>query len=129
MFTDRKPIFLIGGLNFASCSAKASASISEVGEMRKTQGLPEVVMRAADDVSTSSGTLYSISFGMIARVKVLDQAPISTGTLSLSTSFSTEATASRGLDLLSSRISWIGRPSTPPARFSTSVAIFAPLAT
>ena len=84
--------------------------------MRKTQGLPEVVMRAADDVSTSSGTLYSISFGMIARVKVLDQAPISTGTLSLSTSFSTEATASRGLDLLSSRMSWIGRPAGLPPR-------------
>ena len=97
--------------------------------MRKIQGLPDVVMRAADDVSTTIGTLYSMSFGMMARVKVLDQAPISTGTWSRSTSFSTLATASRGLDLLSSRMSSSGRPSTPPARFSTSVAILAPLAT
>ena len=86
-------------------------------------------MRSAEEVSTTIGTLYSISFGMIDNVKVELQAPISTGTLSRSTSFSAAATASRGFDLLSSSTSWMGEPSTPPCRFSTSTAILAPFAT
>jgi len=91
--------------------------------------LPEVVMRAAEDVSTIIGTLYSTSLGRMARVKVELHAPIITGTRSRSISFSAAATASRGFDLLSSSTSSIGRSSTPPARFSTSTAILAPLAT
>lgn len=55
-----------------------------------------------DEVSTSIGTLYSISLGMTARVSVELQAPIITGTLSFTISFSAVATASVGFDLLSS---------------------------
>ena len=62
---------------------KALASISEVGLMRKIQGLPDVVILPEDEVSTSIGTLYSSSFGMTASVRVELQAPIITGTLSL----------------------------------------------
>src|SRR5215475_9221427 len=94
---------------------KARASISEVGLMRKTYGLPDTVILPEEDVSTSIGTLYSMSLGITARVSVELQAPIITGTLSLAMSFSAVATASVGLDLLSSMTSWILRPSTPPA--------------
>ena len=44
--------------------------------------MPETVIFPDDDVSTSIGTLYSSSFGMMASVKVEPQAPIITGTLS-----------------------------------------------
>ena len=46
------PMVLISG-------AKALASISEVGLMRKMKGLPEVVILPDEDVSTTIGTLYS----------------------------------------------------------------------
>ena len=42
--------------------------MAEVGLMRKIQGLPEVVILPEDDVSTTMGTPYSISFGITARV-------------------------------------------------------------
>src|SRR3954463_761814 len=116
------PIFAISGWN-------ALASIAEVGLMRKIYGLPDVVILPEDDVSTTIGTLYSSSLGIAASVSVELQAPMSTGTLSLWMSFSTVLTASVGLDLLSSTISWIFLPSTPPAALISSSAIFAPCAT
>ena len=82
-----------------------------------------------DEVSTSIGTLYSISFGMTASVKSEPQAPIITGTLSRTMSFSATATASVGLLLLSSMTSSIFWPSTPPLALISSAAILAPLAT
>ena len=97
--------------------------------MRKIQGLPEVVIFPEDEVSTSIGTPYSMSFGMTASVRVELHAPIITGTLSLPISFSAVATASVGFDLLSSMTSWILRPSTPPLALIWSSAIFAPCAT
>ena len=97
--------------------------------MRKMNGLPDVVILPDEEVSTSIGTLYSTSFGMTASVSVELQAPIRTGTLSLAISFSTVATASVGLDLLSSMRSWIFLPSTPPAALISSSAILAPWAT
>ena len=92
-------------------------------------GLPEVVILPAEEVSTSIGTLYSISFGMIASVKPEPHAPIMTGTLSRTMSFSATAAASVGLLLLSSITSSSFLPSTPPLPLISSAAIFAPLAT
>ena len=66
---------------------------------------------------------------MTASVRVELHAPISTGTLSLPISFSAVATASVGLDLLSSMTSCIFRPSTPPAALIWSSAILAPCVT
>ena len=82
-----------------------------------------------EEVSTSIGTLYSSSFGMTASVRVELQAPSITCTLSRTISFSAVATASVGLDLLSSMTSWICLPSTPPALLICSSAILAPCAT
>src|SRR5207302_2783950 len=82
LLTDRKSAFLIGGLKVPSFSTKATASISEVGLMRNTHGLPDTVILPEDEVSTISGTPYSTSLGMTASVKVELQAPIITGTLS-----------------------------------------------
>jgi hypothetical protein len=127
LLVDRKSAFLMPS-DFTS-GVKARASISEVGLMRKIQGLPAVVILPDDEVSTSMGTSYSMSLGMMARVSVELHAPIITGTLSLAISFSAVATASVGLDLLSSMTSWILRPSTPPAALICSSAIFAPCAT
>jgi hypothetical protein len=76
--------------------------------------LPETVILPDEEVSTSIGTLYSSSLGMTASVSVELQAPIMTGTLSRTISFSAVATASVGFDLLSSTISSIFLPSTPP---------------
>jgi len=66
---------------------------------------------------------------MTASVRVELHAPIITGTLSFWVSFSAVATASVGFDLLSSTISWILRPSTPPAALMSSSASRAPCAT
>ena len=63
-----------------------------------------------EEVSTSIGTLYSMSFGITASVKVELHAPIITGTLSRTMSFSATATASVGLLLLSSITSSIFLP-------------------
>ena len=82
-----------------------------------------------EEVSTSIGTLYSSSLGMTASVSVELQAPIMTGTLSRTISFSAVATASVGFDLLSSTMSSIFLPSTPPALLISSSAILAPCAT
>ena len=46
----------------------AAASMAEVALMRKVQELPEVVIFPAEDISTTIGTPYSISFGMTASV-------------------------------------------------------------
>src|SRR5262245_48466642 len=123
----KKSAFLIAIV--LTSGVNAFASISEVGLMRNMYGLPEVVILPDDEVSTSIGTLYSSSFGMTASVSVELQAPIMTGTLSLTISFSAVATASVGLDLLSSMMSWIFLPSTPPALLISSSAILAPWAT
>ena len=109
--------------------ANAFASISEVGLMRKIQGLPDVVILPDDEVSTSIGTSYSWSLGITASVSVELQAPIITGTLSFWMSFSAVATASVGFDLLSSTTTWIFLPSTPPALLMSSSASLAPCAT
>ena len=82
--------------------ANAFASTATVGLMRKMYGLPDVVILPDEEVSTSIGTLYSSSFGMTASVSVELHAPIITGTLSRTISFSAAAAASVGLDLLSS---------------------------
>jgi hypothetical protein len=82
-----------------------------------------------DDVSTSIGTLYSISFGITASVAVDAEAPISTGTLSRTMSFSVTDAASVGLLLVSSTKSSSLLPSTPPAALISSPAILAPLTT
>src|SRR6266436_5664148 len=100
------PIVLTKGAN-------ALASISDVGLMRKIHGLPEVVILPEDEVSTSIGTSYSMSFGMTASVRVELHAPIITGTLSFWMSFSAVAPASVGFDLLSSMINSIFLPMTP----------------
>ena len=42
-----------------------------------------MVILPDEDVSTTIGTLYSISFGMTASVRLEPHAPIITGTLSL----------------------------------------------
>ena len=84
--------------------------------MRNTQGLPRLVTVAALEVSTTIGTPYSSSLGMAASVIELPQAPMITGTLSRTMSFSAAVAASLGSDLLSSMRSWTWRPSTPPAR-------------
>ncbi len=127
LLVDRKSAFLMPSV--FTIGANARASISEVGLMRKIHGLPEVVIFPEDEVSTSIGTPYSMSFGMTASVRVELHAPIITGTLSLPISFSAVATASVGFDLLSSMTSWILRPSTPPLALIWSSAIFAPWAT
>ena len=88
-----------------------------------------MVILPDEEVSTSIGTLYSISFGMIASVKPEPHAPIITGTLSRTMSFSATAAASVGLLLLSSMTSSIFLPSTPPLALISSAAILAPLAT
>jgi hypothetical protein len=67
--------------------------------------------------------------GITARVSVELQAPIITGTLSFWMSFSAVATASVGLDLLSSTITWIFLPSTPPTLLMSSSASLAPCTT
>ena len=82
-----------------------------------------------EEVSTTIGTLYSSSFGITASVNVELQAPMITGTLSLTISFSTVATASVGFDLLSSMMSSIFLPSTPPVALICSAATFAPCTT
>ena len=61
-----------------------------------------MVILPEDEVSTSIGTLYSISLGMTASVRLEPQAPIRTGTLSRTMSFSATDAASVGLLLLSS---------------------------
>ncbi len=81
------------------------------------------------DVSTIIGTLYSMSFGMTARVKVELHAPIMAGTLSLLSSFSATLAASVGLLLLSSMMSWIFLPRTPPFALISSAAIRVPAVT
>ena len=94
--------------------SRPSASISLGGLMRKIHGLPRLVMVAALEVSTTIGTPYSSSFGMAASVIELPQAPMITGTLSRTISFSAAVAASFGSDLLSSMSSSTLRPSTPP---------------
>ena len=66
---------------------------------------------------------------MTASVSVELHAPIITGTLSRTISFSAVDTASVGFDLLSSTTSWIFLPSTPPAALICSSAILAPCVT
>ena len=68
--------------------------------MRKMYGLPDVVILPDEDVSTSIGTLYSMSFGITASVKLEPQAPMITGTLSRVISFSATAAASVGFALV-----------------------------
>src|SRR6188472_2236361 len=82
-----------------------------------------------DDGSTTIGTLYSISLGITASVRLDPQAPMMTGTLSAVISFSATAAASVGLLLLSSITSSIFLPSTPPLALISSAAILAPLTT
>src|SRR5207247_775118 len=127
LFTTKKSTFLIPSLS--TVGANALASTEEGGEMRKMYGLPDVVIFPDEEVSTSIGTLYSMSFGITARVKLEPQAPIRTGTLSRTISFSATAAASVGLLLLSSTTSSSFLPSTPPLALISSAAILAPLAT
>src|SRR5215471_8589480 len=109
--------------------AKPSASTEEGGEIRNTNGLPDVVILSADEVSTSIGIWYSINFGITASVNPDPQAPISADTLSRTISFSATAADSVGLLLLSSTISSMRLPSAPPLVLTSSAAILAPLAT
>ena len=116
-------------LSLSTILANATASTADGGEIRKIYGFPDVVILPAEEVSTSIGTLYSISFGMIARVKPEPHAPMITGTLSRTISFSATAAASVGLLLLSSITSSNFFPRTPPLPLISSAAILAPLAT
>ena len=109
--------------------SKPSASISLVGLIRKTQGLPRFVIAAALEVSTTMGTPYSSSFGMAASVIELPHAPMRTGTPSRTISFSAALAASLGSDLSSSIRSRSGRPFTPPRALIQSRAISAPMRT
>src|SRR6185437_1302049 len=127
LLTARKSAFLIP--IFFTMLLKTAASISEGGAMRKMYGFPAVVIFDDEDVSTSIGTLYPISLGITAKVAVEAEAPISTATLSRALSFSVTVTASVGLLFVSSTISSIFLPSTPPFAFISSAAIFAPLTT
>ena len=84
--------------------------------MRKMYGLPEVVILPEDEVSTSIGTLYSMSFGITASVQRRAPGAHHHRHLVLARSASRRWRPPRsGLDLLSSTTSWIFRPSTPPA--------------
>ncbi len=79
------------------------------------------------EVSTTIGTPCWAASGIMARVMELPQAPMITGTLSRTMSFSAALRVSAGSDLLSSMTSSSGRPSTPPLALMRSAAIFAPL--
>ena len=68
--------------SFGTSFLNIAASTDDGGEMRKMYGLPWVVILPDEDVSTSIGTWYSMSFGMTASVRLEPQAPIMTGTLS-----------------------------------------------
>src|SRR5215467_14312742 len=127
LFTTRKSALWMP--SFLTIFANTAASTSDGGAMRKIYGLPAVVIFDDDDVSTSIGTLYSISFGITASVAVDAEAPMSTGTLSRTMSFSAIAAASVGLLLLSSMMSSSLLPSTPPLALISSAAILAPLTT
>ena len=126
LFTARKAAFLIGGLNSPSFVRKPSASILKVGEIRKIQGLPEVVIFGDEDVSTSIGRLFSSSKGMTERVKLDPQAPISTGTWSRRISRSAAVAESRGVLFPSPAMRVILRPSTPPSALILAAAMRAP---
>src|SRR5215217_7362139 len=89
LLTTRKSTFLMPSA--WTFGANASASTADGGEMRKMYGLPEVVILPDEEVSTSIGTLYSMSFGITASVKLEPQAPMITGTLSRVISFSATA--------------------------------------
>src|ERR1035437_2626307 len=127
LLTTRKSAFLIPILS--TILLNTAASTSDGGAMRKIYGLPAVVIFDDDDVSTSIGTLYSISFGIAASVAVEADAPINTGTLSRTMSFSVTEAASVGLLLVSSTMSSSFLPSTPPCALISSAAILAPLTT
>src|SRR6516225_12397212 len=98
LFTTRNAAFLMWKLS--TYFSNAVASMLLVGALLNIHGLPEVVILSEDEVSTTMGTWYSMSLGMTASVKVEPQAPISTGTLSRTMSFSATAEASVGLLLL-----------------------------
>src|SRR5690349_18594017 len=99
----RKSTFFI--CSFGMMLLNAAASIADGGEMRKMYVLPVVVIFPEDEVSTTIGTLYSISFGITASVRLDPHAPMMAGTLSRVMSFSATAAASVELLLLSSMIS------------------------
>src|SRR6266850_8068637 len=99
VFTARKSYCLMPSA--FSLDSRPLASISDGGLMRKTHGLPRLVMEAALEVSTTSGTPYSSTFGIAARVIELPQQQIMATTLSRTISFSAALAASFGSDLLS----------------------------
>src|SRR5262245_38186411 len=127
LFTTRKSALPI--LSLSTILANATASTDDGGEMRKMYGFPDVVILPADEVSTSIGTLSSLSFGMIASVQHAPHAPIIHGSLARTMSVSAPAAASFGLLLVSSITSSSFLPSTPPLALISSAAIFAPFAT
>ena len=79
------------------------------------------------DVSTTIGTPCCAASGIMASVMDEPHAPMITGTLSRTMSFSAALRVSAGSDLLSSMTSSSGRPSTPPLALIRSIAILAPL--
>ena len=127
LLMTRKSTFFSSSLS--TIPLNAAASIADGGEMRKMKGLPVVVILPDEEVSTTIGTSYSISFGITASVRLEPHAPIITGTLSLVISFSATAAASVGLLLLSSMTSSIFLPRMPPLALISSAAILAPLTT
>src|SRR5215470_4871230 len=79
------------------------------------------------EVSTTRPTPCCAASGIMASVIELPQAPMMTGTLSRTMSFSAALRVSAGSDLLSSMINSSLRPLTPPLPFTRSSAILAPL--
>ena len=106
-----------------------TASSSLVGLIRLTTFWPGVlgsVILPELEVSTTSGTPCWAASGIMASVMDEPQAPMMTGTLSRTISFSAAFRVSAGSDLLSSMMSSRGRPSTPPFALTRSRAILAP---
>ena len=97
--------------------------------MRKIQGLPEVVILPDEEVSTSSGTLYSSSLGMIASVRVELQAPIMHGNLVLDDQLlgRRHGLGRGGLVVLEDELDLPAKHAA--GRFISSSAIFAPCVT
>jgi hypothetical protein len=83
------------------------------------ESAPETVARKVFDSQQSGAT---------AVVTADDQVPTMAETLSTSMSFRAARTPASGLVWSSSEMSWTGRPSTPPAAFTSSTTALAQLA-
>src|SRR5437667_9312860 len=83
-------------------------------------------MSGCEDAALRSTTLFSAAIDMAASVTDEQMSPITTLTLSAVISFRSPEMPAAGWHWLSAGTIWIGRPSTPPAAFSSSAASPAP---